>query len=145
MNKFDDFWNKHQQKYIDVIKIQAMNDFNIIYNSEKYSASANIDTDDDFILDCGNFIRVVGSTKKEVINNLIVALQNAKLIEGSRPYLWTTMRDEAIKSLQHGETTFSFCGNQTIEISVYKKKPSLDIFKESDIDSQVKSKTKKSI
>lgn len=129
MNDFDEFWEKNKDKYIDIIKLQAMNDFQILNSQDLYIAHVYIDSDDDFTLDCGDSIGVSGKTKKEVEDNLVKALSSAKLtyINGNHAESWFYIRDNAIKNIKKGETSFSFGGNQTIEYYIVENKPSIDL------------------
>lgn len=131
MKNFDNFWAENKNQYIEFIKSKAMEDFKVIYSNEKYQASISIDSDDDFTLDCGDSIKVQGKTLLEAANNLIEALNKAKLtyINGDHDKDWFNLRNESIKCIKEGQTSFSFGGNQTVDVLISKNLLFMDFYK----------------
>lgn len=122
MSNFDEYWEKNKEKYLEIIKQDALKDFNRIEQEDLFSVNVHIDTDDDFSLDCGYSLTTSGATKKIAIQKMIDSLSSAKLtrVNGNHAQDWYYIRDAAIKSLKKGETSSSFGGNQTIETSVFE-------------------------
>ena len=128
MNNFNEYWEKNKDKYIDIVKQQALKDFQLLESKNLYTVIVNIDTDDDFSLDCGESIVVHGESKKEAIKDMIEKLRTAQFtrVNGNHASSWYYIRDEAIKSLKSGQESFTFGGNQVIEVRVFENKTTLN-------------------
>lgn len=95
-------------------------DTNDIY----YNIYADIDEDDDFLLDIGDSVVLKGfSTEKAAAEALIKALQEAKVTwsktRSSRAWYW--IRDAAIEYLKNEDYNFQFGGNQRIKVWIHSK------------------------
>lgn len=121
MQSFEKFWLEHQEHY----KAQALMDYEH-QTAGAWFGTADIDTDDDFVLDIGSRIEVYGSSVADVVSKLCVALMAAtyKRVSESKRYAWPSLRDEAVTRLKAGDTSFSFGGNQTISVQILDTKPS---------------------
>lgn len=113
-------------------------DTNDIY----YNIYADIYEDDDFTLDIGDSVVLKGfSTEEAAAEAMIKTLQEAKVTwaktwatytkdavgnvtkssSGDYSNAWTWVRDAAIDSLQHGEYSFEYGGNQRIKVWIHSK------------------------
>lgn len=144
MKNFEEFWDSYGADYIAHIKTVALQDFNAINNTPADKLVANIDigTDDDFSLEGGESFKVYGKNYKEILKNTISFLKQIKFsfvpqwaketngsIKDSYSIKWYYMRDQAIKNLEEGNTSFSFGGNQTIEIHISNNIPVVSLEK----------------
>lgn len=138
MNDFEEFWKEYGADYIANAKSIALADFKVLSKSTlgKFVADIMVGTDDDFYLEGGDSFTVYGNTKKEILKNTISFLRNVKFanvpswakepngnIKDSYSSKWQWVKDEAIKRLEEGETSFSFGGNQTIELYISENIP----------------------
>lgn len=135
---FEEFWKEYGADYIANAKSIAMADFKVLSKTRlgKFVTNISIGTDDDFQLEGGTSFTVYGDTKKEILKNTISFLRNLKFanvpswgkepngnIKDSYSSKWNWVKEEAIKRLEEGETSFSFGGNQTIDLFISENVP----------------------
>lgn len=107
---------------------------------EGFSASVEIDSDDDFLLDGEHNFTVYAENYEQLKEKLVNKLNSFKLEEvkswsitdnegtrgGDYSHHWYSIRDEAIQLIQEDERWISIGGNQTIDINIKEHKPMLE-------------------
>ena len=114
--------------YLDEVPAQ------VSATSNYYFIKVDIDTDDDFLLDCGDSFTLVADDKDSLISKCIDKLSSIKVVwastwsvsdsagvvtsSGDKSGAWDYLRDAAIQRLKDKEEFAEIGGNNTLEYSI---------------------------